>query len=62
MLVLGIESSCDETGIAIYDSQKGLIGHTLHILDFSSPVHASLYLRPLQKKGRWDTGHLQKED
>jgi N6-L-threonylcarbamoyladenine synthase len=30
MLVLGIESSCDETGIAIYDSEKGLLGHTLH--------------------------------
>ena len=30
MLVLGIESSCDETGIAIYDSKKGLLGHTLH--------------------------------
>ena len=30
MLVLGIESSCDETGIAIYDSNKGLLGHTLH--------------------------------
>ena len=30
MLVLGIESSCDETGIALYDSKKGLLGHTLH--------------------------------
>ena len=30
MLVLGIESSCDETGIAIYDSKRGLLGHTLH--------------------------------
>ena len=30
MLVLGIESSCDETGIALYDSEKGLLGHTLH--------------------------------
>lgn len=30
MLVLGIESSCDETGIAIYDSEKGLLAHTLH--------------------------------
>ena len=30
MLVLGIESSCDETGIALYDSHKGLLGHTLH--------------------------------
>ena len=30
MLVLGIESSCDETGIALYDSEKGLLGHILH--------------------------------
>lgn len=30
MRVLGIESSCDETGIAIYDSQAGLLAHALH--------------------------------
>ena len=30
MIVLGIESSCDETGIAVYDSDKGLLAHTLH--------------------------------
>jgi N6-L-threonylcarbamoyladenine synthase len=30
MLVLGIESSCDETGVALYDSEKGLLGHLLH--------------------------------
>lgn len=30
MLVLGIESSCDETGIAVYDSEKGLLAHELH--------------------------------
>jgi len=29
MRILGIESSCDETGIAIYDSDEGLIGHQL---------------------------------
>lgn len=29
MQVLGIETSCDETGIAIYDSEAGLIGHNL---------------------------------
>src|SRR5438132_8442569 len=28
--VLGIESSCDETGLAIYDSARGLLAHTLH--------------------------------
>lgn len=30
MKVLGIESSCDETGVAIYDSQLGLVAHQLH--------------------------------
>lgn len=30
MIVLGIESSCDETGVAIYDSEKGLLAHALH--------------------------------
>jgi len=30
MRVLGIETSCDETGIAIYDSKKGLVGHSLY--------------------------------
>lgn len=30
MLVLGIESSCDETGIALYDTNQGLIAHALH--------------------------------
>jgi len=29
MLVLGIETSCDETGVAVYDSQQGLIHHAL---------------------------------
>jgi len=30
MLVLGIESSCDETGVALYDSERGLLAHALH--------------------------------
>ena len=30
MKVLGIETSCDETGIAVYDSDEGLIGHLLN--------------------------------
>ncbi|MCO1333482.1 tRNA (adenosine(37)-N6)-threonylcarbamoyltransferase complex transferase subunit TsaD [Microbulbifer sp. OS29] len=29
MRVLGIETSCDETGVAIYDSEAGLLGHAL---------------------------------
>ncbi|MBT1450376.1 tRNA (adenosine(37)-N6)-threonylcarbamoyltransferase complex transferase subunit TsaD [Glaciecola sp. XM2] len=30
MKVLGIETSCDETGIAIYDSEQGLLAHELY--------------------------------
>ena len=30
MRILGIETSCDETGVAIYDSDKGLMGHALY--------------------------------
>ncbi len=30
MLVLGIESSCDETGVALYDTGRGLLGHAVH--------------------------------
>ena len=30
MLVLGIETSCDETGLALYDSERGLLTHRLH--------------------------------
>jgi N6-L-threonylcarbamoyladenine synthase len=30
MLILGIETSCDETGVAIYDSEAGLLGHAVH--------------------------------
>jgi len=30
MRALGIETSCDETGIALYDSRAGLLAHALH--------------------------------
>ena len=30
MIVLGIESSCDETGLAVYHSENGLLAHVLH--------------------------------
>jgi putative glycoprotease GCP len=30
MRVLGIETSCDETGIALYDDERGLLAHALH--------------------------------
>ena len=29
MRVLGIETSCDETGVAVYDSARGLLGQTV---------------------------------
>lgn len=30
MRVLGIETSCDETGVAVYDTEQGLLAHTLY--------------------------------
>ena len=30
MKVLGIETSCDETGIALYDSEQGLLAHRIY--------------------------------
>ena len=29
-LILGIESSCDETGVALYHGERGLLAHTVH--------------------------------
>lgn len=37
MNVLGIETSCDETGVAIYNTEKGLVSHCLYS---QVPVHA----------------------
>ena len=30
MIVLGVESSCDETGLALYDTERGLLAHALY--------------------------------
>src|SRR5689334_365084 len=30
MRVLGLETSCDETGVAVYDTDRGLLAHALH--------------------------------
>ncbi|MBP9118658.1 MAG: tRNA (adenosine(37)-N6)-threonylcarbamoyltransferase complex transferase subunit TsaD, partial [Methyloversatilis sp.] len=30
MWILGIESSCDETGLALYHDQRGLVAHAVH--------------------------------
>ena len=38
MLILGIESSCDETGIALYDTDRGLIANQLHTQMASLPA------------------------
>jgi N6-L-threonylcarbamoyladenine synthase len=35
--ILGIETSCDETGVAVYDEQRGLLSHCLYS---QIPVHA----------------------
>lgn len=37
MRVLGIETSCDETGVAVYDGELGLMAHALHS---QAPIHA----------------------
>jgi len=29
VLILGLETSCDETGVALYDTQRGLLSHAL---------------------------------
>jgi len=30
MLILGLETSCDETGVALYDTERGLVADALH--------------------------------
>ena len=30
MIILGIESSCDETGLALFDSNRGMLGHIVN--------------------------------
>jgi N6-L-threonylcarbamoyladenine synthase len=38
MRVLGIESSCDELGIALYDASQGLLAHTIYTqIDIHAP-------------------------
>lgn len=38
MRVLGIETSCDETGIAVYDSENGLLAHAIYSqIDIHAP-------------------------
>lgn len=42
MRILGIESSCDETGVAIYDSNSGLLAHALHSQIATHRVHGGV--------------------
>lgn len=42
MRILGIETSCDETGVAIYDSNSGLIAHALHSQIATHKVHGGV--------------------
>ncbi|RUR17622.1 tRNA (adenosine(37)-N6)-threonylcarbamoyltransferase complex transferase subunit TsaD [Legionella sp. km535] len=42
MRVLGIESSCDETGVAIYDSKSGLLAHALHSQIETHRIHGGV--------------------
>jgi len=72
MKVLGIESSCDETGIAIYDSEKGLLAHSLHsqvalhaeyggvVPELASRDHVR-YLIPLLDKAFAEAGILKSD-
>ena len=30
MRILGVESSCDETGLAVFDTEAGLLAHGVH--------------------------------
>jgi N6-L-threonylcarbamoyladenine synthase len=38
MLVLGLETSCDETGVALFDTRRGLLAQALHS---QVPLHAA---------------------
>ena len=70
MVVLGIESSCDETAIAIYDSDNGLLAHTIHsqvelhaeyggvVPELASRDHIR-YLIPLMEQALQEAGFSQ---
>src|SRR6187455_1569211 len=69
MLILGIETSCDETGVALYDTGRGLLGHALHsqtdlhalyggvVPELASRDHVRRLL-PLTKRVLMDTGRV----
>ena len=73
MLILGIESSCDETGIAVFDTDSGgvLLSHALHsqvlmhqayggvVPELASRDHIRRIV-PLLRKALADSGHSLK--
>ena len=52
-LVLGIESSCDETGIALYSTARGLLAHALH-----SQVEMHAASKTLSFAGSWGRNRI----
>ena len=72
MKVLGIETSCDETGVAIYDSERGLLAHALHsqvklhaeyggvVPELASRDHIR-YLLPLTDRALTEAGITKQE-
>src|SRR3954466_10688466 len=73
MLVLGIETSCDETGVALYDGARGqLLGHAVHsqvamhdvyggvVPELASRDHIQR-LVPLTRKILGDAGHTARD-
>ena len=59
MRVLGIETSCDETGIAIYDDEKGLLANQLYS---QVKLHADYggIARPRAQNGAADPGGAER--
>ncbi|MDM7856815.1 tRNA (adenosine(37)-N6)-threonylcarbamoyltransferase complex transferase subunit TsaD [Thiopseudomonas acetoxidans] len=72
MLVLGLETSCDETGVALYDSERGLLADALFsqidlhrvfggvVPELASRDHVKRTL-PLIKQVLADAGHEAKD-
>ena len=54
LITLGIESSCDETGVGIYSSEDGLISHKLFSQigdsDITSHINFKLFCKILKKE------------
>ena len=72
MRVLGIETSCDETGVAVYDSSRGLLSHALYsqvklhaeyggvVPELASRDHVQKLL-PMVEKALKDSGSSPRE-